>query len=806
MSLVDNLAFLAACGTGCVFAGLATLPRPGSRRTLSAGARLTGAALLLMVSVWCMFRLALRAEFLHVDPDLPWSTMLRASAIAVCGILASLGIATFGPRSVRNVALAGSLLSAGSSCMMFACMSDLTAPSVLAYDLVRLLAAMVASSALFGCGLWLLWRPAGHTGRIIPGALIAASLLGLAVISLSSILPFAEWNMASEEPGAMAFRPMTVVFLSELAVTLALTLAGVGFDRRAAALIGRENDRLRQLSDCTFEGLLIHRNGVVLDANTAFCTMTGRSLDTVAGKPVTEFLCDAAPTTTPSSSPSGKPVAVEIEITGEDGRALPVEMLSRQIAYTGGMATITALRDIRERRESEARIRFLAQHDPLTSLPNRVQFRDTLIRELAIAAREGRSVALLGIDLDRFKMVNDTLGHQMGDLLLQQVAERMVSSIRAGDMVSRVGGDEFLLLQTGVQEPSAAARLAGKLIECLSLPFDLDGQQACIGASIGIALAPQDSTQVDELINRADIALYRVKTSGRGQYCFYKAGMDELLRERREMERDIGAAIASGGFELAYQPMFDGGADSEVLGCEALLRWTHPTHGPIAPDRFIPIAEETGLILPLGAWVLETACREAMAWPASLRVAVNVSPRQISNPGFVELVAQVLNRTGLPGARLELEITETILIRDAEAAMEVLVRLKALGVQIVLDDFGTGYSSLSYLQRFPFDKVKIDKYFVQSLQESDNARAIVGAILAMCHQLNLHVTAEGVEEHEQLRELITQHCDEVQGFLLSRPLAAGAIRPFLDWSRQDRGPDGATRVAPARGTVSAIPL
>jgi predicted signal transduction protein with EAL and GGDEF domain len=394
----------------------------------------------------------------------------------------------------------------------------------------------------------------------------------------------------------------------------------------------------------------------------------------------------------------------------------------------------------------------------------------------------------------------------MGDLLLQQVAERMMSSVRAGDMVARVGGDEFLLLQMGIQEPSAAAVLAGKLIERLSQPFDLEGHQACIGASIGIALAPQDSSEVDELIKRADVALYRAKTNGRGQFCFYKVGMDALLRERREMERDMAAAVASGGFELAYQPMFDGQTDNEVVGCEALLRWPHPVHGPIAPEKFVPLAEETGLILPIGAWVLETACREALAWPEALWVAVNVSPRQIANPGFPQLVAQILDRTGFPAARLELEITETVLIRDAESAMEVLQQLKALGVRIVLDDFGTGYSSLSYLQRFPFDKVKIDKYFVQSLQESDDARAIVGAILAMCHQLNLHVTAEGVEEDEQLSELIARHCDEIQGFLLCRPLAAGAIRAYLDWSQCDRRPGDPPDLAAPRQIVAAHPL
>jgi diguanylate cyclase (GGDEF)-like protein len=402
-----------------------------------------------------------------------------------------------------------------------------------------------------------------------------------------------------------------------------------------------------------------------------------------------------------------------------------------------------------------------------------------IARQLALSKRDSIPIAVMCIDLDRFKNVNDTLGHAAGDLLLKQVAERLLSNIRESDTVARIGGDEFFLLQTAAMQPEGSGNLAARIIEKLSEPFDLDGNQVTIGASIGIAIAPQDTTFLEVLIQDADVALYRAKTLGRGNFCFFKAGMDTMLRQRRELEQDIIRAIATGGFELAFQPLFSAARSEQVEGFEALLRWPHPRRGMMAPDQFIPLAEETGLIVPLGAWVLEAACHEAASWPASCKVAVNVSPRQFTRGDFPALVGDVLRRTGLLADQLEIEITETLLITDGEAALGILQRLKQIGVRVVLDDFGTGYSSLSYLQRFPFDKVKIDRSFVGILDSSENARAIVGAILAMGHQLHLKVTAAGVETVAQLELLRAQHCDQIQGYLLSRPLPQSKVRDFI---------------------------
>jgi diguanylate cyclase len=734
------------------------------------------AGLLLAATSWMLFLLALKLHFPRLDPDIPWPAMLRAWAVVGAGTIAAQGIAMRTRRSVRNVAFAGSVMSSSVSCMVFASMSDLAAPSALAYDLPEVIGIMAASSTFWAGGLWLLERPGSP--RLLPGLLLAASLMLLADASLSCILPFSAWNMATATPGAIAFRPVTVIFLSELGVTLVLGIAGAGVDRQAAAQATRENERLRQLTEGTFEALLIHCGGEILDANSAFCELTGRPLALIKGQPIETFLPEGD-RTSDISPITGRPEAFETQIAGANGEAMPVEVLSRDVQYAGSAARVTALRDIRERRAAEARIRFLAQHDTLTGLANRSRFQDIINRQLALLSRDGMPLAVMCIDLDRFKQVNDTLGHWAGDLVLKQVADRLLRTVRETDTVARIGGDEFVLLQTAATQPESSGNLAARIIETLSQPFDLNGNQMTIGASVGIALAPRDSAQADVLVQDADIALYRAKSSARGTYCFFQAGMDTLLRERRELEQDIIHATASGGFDLAFQPLFTGASPKELMGFEALLRWQHPRRGIIPPNQIIPLAEETGLIVPLGAWVLETACREAAGWPSRYHIAVNVSPRQFIDADFPSLVSKTLLSTGLAPERLEIEITETLLIKDGEEALSILQQLKQIGVRVTLDDFGAGYSSLAYLQRFQFDKVKIDQSFVRAATSSDDARAIIRAILTMSHQLRLEVTAEGVETMEQLTFLRTQPFDQMQGFLLAHPLPKEAVRDYI---------------------------
>ena len=425
-----------------------------------------------------------------------------------------------------------------------------------------------------------------------------------------------------------------------------------------------------------------------------------------------------------------------------------------------------------------AQIAFLAHHDPLTSLPNRILFRDRVMQALRMLDR-GRRFALFFLDLDHFKQVNDTLGHPVGDGLLKQVAERLLASARDGDTVARLGGDEFAILLPGVENNTDAGRLAQRILEVIRSPYDVTGYQVNISTSIGIAFAPADGVNPDKLLKNADTALYRAKQDTRGDCCFFDPAMDAELQARRTLELDMRRAIIEGEFELFYQPLLNARSHS-VSGFEALIRWRHPARGIVNPSEFIPIAEETGLIVPLGHWVLRQACLDATAWPVGLKVAVNLSSIQFRDGHLVEMVKDALELTGLPPCQLELEVTETVLLHESEATLATLHRLRALGVRFAMDDFGTGYSSLSYLRSFPFDKIKIDQSFVRGLPGNPESIAIVRAVIHLSNSLGMTVTAEGVENEEQAAQLVEEACTELQGYLFSRPLPAADIPRLLE--------------------------
>jgi diguanylate cyclase (GGDEF)-like protein len=426
-------------------------------------------------------------------------------------------------------------------------------------------------------------------------------------------------------------------------------------------------------------------------------------------------------------------------------------------------------RDVTEQRRREAKIRYLARHDSLTGLFHRAEFNDRIGRELA-KARRGEPVAVLCLDLDHFKPVNDTLGHFAGDGLLRAVAERLRRCVRETDVIARIGGDEFAIIQTGSEQPDGSGALARRVIDVMTRPFEIDGHQITIGASVGIALAPTDSLDADTLLRKADIALYRAKALGRGGYCYFELGMDAAMQARRRMELDLRMAIAREEFELHYQPLLSLKTGC-ITGFEALVRWRHPEHGLVRPDVFIPLAEEIGLISDIGSWVLRRACRDASAWPKDLDIAVNVSACQFTIRGLADVVRRSLADAGLAPHRLQLEITETALIKNAETVLEILHDLREQGVRIVMDDFGTGYSSLNYLRKFPFDKLKIDKSFIDHIVEDAQSAAIVTAMMQLARTLGIKTTAEGVESVAQREKLESLNCDEVQGFLISRPLA-----------------------------------
>jgi diguanylate cyclase (GGDEF)-like protein/PAS domain S-box-containing protein len=455
-----------------------------------------------------------------------------------------------------------------------------------------------------------------------------------------------------------------------------------------------------------------------------------------------------------------------------DGREISIA--SRSMPSGGWVITHE---DVTERRKAEAKISHMALHDALTNLPNRIFFHEQMANRLAHLSRE-QKFAVLYLDLDRFKSVNDTLGHPSGDKLLRQVAERMSGCLRDGDTIARLGGDEFAILQGGVKLPDDAIALAARLIETVSAPFDLDGDEVVIGISIGIAIAPTDATDADRLLKNADMALYRAKADGRGTYRFFEPRMDALLQARRSLELDLRKALVNGEFELYYQPLINL-VSQEISGFEALIRWSHPRRGLVAPLEFIPLAEETGLIVPIGEWVLRQACSEAMKWPNHVSIAVNLSPAQFRMRNLFQMVMSALAQSGLTARRLELEITESVLLVDNDSTLATLHQLRNLGVRISMDDFGTGYSSLSYLRSFPFDKIKIDRSFVHGLASNADSKAIIRAVTGLGTSLGITTTGEGVETLEELEYLRGEGCTEAQGYFFSKPKPAREVLKLL---------------------------
>jgi diguanylate cyclase (GGDEF)-like protein/PAS domain S-box-containing protein len=450
-----------------------------------------------------------------------------------------------------------------------------------------------------------------------------------------------------------------------------------------------------------------------------------------------------------------------------DGALIDLAIYSRELTYAETPAVLLALMDITERKRAEARLAFMAQHDGLTGLPNRGLLRQTMDEMLLHTRRSTEKVAVLMLGLDNFKSVNDTLGHAIGDKLLRGVAKRLRSILREEDALARLNSDEFAIVQNGLARPEDAVLLAKRLSEAIADPYLLDGHSVVVGASIGIAMAPADGDDSEKLLKSADMALSRAKIDARGSFAFFEAALDARAQSRRKIEVELRDAIQNDVLRPYYQPLIDL-SSGRITGFEALVRWPHADRGMVSPADFIPVAEETGLINPLGGLMLRRACMDAVIWPDQVRVAVNLSPLQFRTGNLLSVVTDALKHSGLPPRRLELEITETLLLEKSSQVLATLHALRALGVRIALDDFGTGYSSLSYLRSFPFDKIKIDQSFVRDLGANREAQAIIRSIVSLGKGLGVTITAEGVETEAELSCLRTEGCDEGQGYLFSK--------------------------------------
>ena len=729
------------------------------------------------------------------------------------------------------VALAGAVVGAGIAMMHYTGMAAVMVPGVLQWDTPYVIASL-------GLGMVLASASMVANSRLSPrqALWIAPGLLTLAICSLHFTAMAAATVVPDPailvNPSVMGTTGMavTVTVITMLIMLAGVSAAFVNAQREVEMELRRHNQILQQRDrelevqngelarqhalinerDARLQAIIDNFPGGVtfLDGNLRMALANERA-KTLLDLPGHLFLSDP-PTLEDvfrfnASRGEYGPGDVEDHVAKRMGlaRARQSHVFERErpngtVIEVRGVPLqdggfVTTYMDVTERRRSEAKIMHMAQHDALTDLPNRVLLRERLEHMLTGVRRGDRSLAVLTLDLDRFKEVNDTLGHPVGDELLKAVAGRLRACVRETATIARLGGDEFAVVDDMANVIVEATTLSGRILATLNVPFDLKDHQVIIGSSIGIAIAPDDGIDADQLLRCADLALYRAKNDGRGTYRFFELEMDRLMQARRDLEQDLRKAIASDEFELHYQPVVDIETRRKV-GMEALVRWRHPQRGLIYPDKFIPLAEDTGLIKPLGEVVLRHACADAVQWPAHTKVSVNLSPVQFQGPSLAADIARVLKESGLSPKLLELEITESVLMTRTEENIAKLHELRGLGVCIALDDFGTGYSSLSYLRTFPFDRIKIDRSFVSDMPQQDGCAAIVCAVANLGRSLGIGTTAEGVETDEQLHLLRAAGCTHAQGYLFGRPAPVSAL---------DFGDDAARAPARDDATLSA---
>jgi diguanylate cyclase (GGDEF)-like protein len=576
---------------------------------------------------------------------------------------------------------------------------------------------------------------------------------------------------------------LSILTASAAVAIIAIALAAAVLDRRAKGELGRQQVVLDSALENMSQGLcMFDADGKIMLFNERYAAMLRRTDIALTGRLLVDVLREEQ--ANGQWQGEADEFFARLVADAREGRTTTdvVNRFGRSIRVVNqpmqGGGWVATFEDITEWLEAQAKISHMARHDALTSLPNRVLFHEQLVQGLRLAGSSDQ-LAVLCLDLDHFKDINDSLGHPIGDALLKEVGRRLKATVGENDTVARLGGDEFAVVQIGRSEEAAARFLAGRLVEVISAPYEIDDHQIIIGVSIGISLSPQDGSNPDELLKNADLALYRAKADGRGTYRFFETGMDARAQARRLLEMDLRAALQRNEFEAYYQPIRDVASD-RVVAFEALLRWNHPQRGLIAPLNFIPLAEETGLIVQLGEFVLRSACADAATWPDDVDIAVNLSPVQFKSPNLIASVTDALAATGLNADRLELEITESVLLQNSEATLTTLHELRAMGVRISLDDFGTGYSSLSYLRSFPFDKIKIDRSFVSELATREDSMAIIRAVTGLGRSLGIVTTAEGVENAAQLELLRREGCTQAQGYLFSKPRPASDVPLMLE--------------------------
>ncbi|NOJ41272.1 EAL domain-containing protein [Bradyrhizobium australiense] len=684
------------------------------------------------------------------------------------------------------VAIGGAVIGAGVAAMHYTGMAALELPAFIVWSPGIVAASIVFGSVFAAMALLVAVRRDDPAHTLGATGLLTVAIVSHHFTAMGAVTLIPDPTLGTD---GLSISPTALSFLTAVAAfaILGLSLLAAMIDRRAKGELHQQKVLLDTALDNMSQGLcMFDADGRILLFNQRYAEMMGRTGMTLQGRLLLDVLrqqkaldrWDGDPDQFVASVIAAAKAGNSVTRTmSRNGRSLRV--VDHPMKGGGWVATYE---DITEWQAAQEQISHMARHDALTNLPNRTLFREQLEKALRLAKRSDQ-LAVLCLDLDHFKDINDSLGHPVGDALLKEVSRRLGECITENDTVARLGGDEFVIVQfCNDCDPSAVALLASHVVEKVSAPYEIAGHQLVIGVSIGISLAPEDGKNPDELLKKADLALYRAKEDGRGTYRFFETGMDARAQARRLLELDLRAALQRGEFEVYYQPIRDVAKDV-VVAFEALVRWNHSLRGMISPANFIPLAEETGLVVPIGEWVLRQACIDAIRWSREVGVAVNLSPVQFKNPSLVSTVKEALKASGLPAHRLELEITESVLLQNSEATLSVLHELRGFGVRISLDDFGTGYSSLSYLRSFPFDKIKIDRSFVTELATRDDSMAIVRAVTGLGKSLGIVTTAEGVETDAQFELLRQEGCTQVQGYLFSPPRPAAEVETMLSKPR-----------------------
>lgn len=698
------------------------------------------------------------------EPVLTGASLIIAMAVTALGF----SIGAYSGSSIVST-FGGAIVGTGIASMHYTGMRAFQIPGRIEWD-PALAHASIILGVLFSAAALIAFERINERYR----ALASAGLLTLGICAMH----FTAMGAAIIVPDPTVFITPVVLDSSIMALAVAGITLIVIFAGVTAILIDNQtaresNVRSQELVDATIEGIVVAQSGIIQNVNRRVSDLSGYESEELIGKQLWPDIIDGP---TPDYQKDGD--RLEGFLKTRNGAKVPIEVVFRPYVSHHDANEVYAIRDLRERNDAEEKIRYLAHNDILTGLPNRTSLNRTLKEALRTSKPSGESFAVMCMDLDRFKDVNDVLGHTAGDQVLKEAAKRMIEVIGDSAYLARIGGDEFVIVQEGHNQPEGIALLASSLKERFEKSFTVDSQVIQIGLSAGVAVFPADGTDAQALLGNADTALYRAKSQGRGKTCFFEPEMDQVQQMRRRLAQAMHNAIANGEFELNYQPQVQL-PHGELIGFEALIRWRHPEHGMVSPAEFIPIAEETGMILPIGEWVLREACKEAANWSSPCKVAVNLSPKQFLQPNLPGQVLQILEETGLDPSRLELEITETTLFEDQQNALMILGQLKELGVSIAMDDFGTGYSSLSTLQSFPFDKIKIDRSFVDKVEDAKEAAAIVKSVLSLGKSLDIPVLAEGVETDSQLKFLANEHCTAVQGFYFGKPESAAHVVDVL---------------------------